>query len=463
MIMKRAIPPGAAGLAALLWLGGARAQASSPTTCDPVPGEALYVSVNGRATTIESTSSGILVDGAFCGWQDQFGWIAVEGGDLADRVTLRGAFVPGNDPESDWDELEIFVSLGAGTDSLTVELRETRDQVIVTGDWIYLNDDADGDLSLYDIEALTVRAMGGNDTLRADIGSVPTLRLEGGAGDDVIVGSPGADVIDGGDGNDTLSGDYGDDLLIGGAGSDIQNGGAGVDTVDYRARTAAVTVTIGNGAPDDGEVGEQDSVAADVEAVIGGGGNDVLRGNDLANTLTGGGGNDLLDGGFGPDVLIGGAGTDTADYGARTAGVTVFVGNGIADDGEAGEADDVQASVENVTAGAGNDVLVGSTGKNTLRGGAGNDTLQGDDGIDMLYGDDGDDVLDGGAGADRLYGGLGSDVLDGGAGLDTYAAGGGNDFLYNNDGVAETVNCGPGTDDAEVDTGATDTFIGCEL
>jgi hypothetical protein len=42
--------------------------------------------------------------------------------------------------------------------------------------------------------------------------------------------------------------------------------------------------------------------------------------------------------------------------------------------------------------------------------------------------------------------------------------GGGNDFLYNNDGLAETVNCGGGNaDDAEVDTGAVDTFIGCEL
>jgi Ca2+-binding RTX toxin-like protein len=70
----------------------------------------------------------------------------------------------------------------------------------------------------------------------------------------------------------------------------------------------------------------------------------------------------------------------------------------------------------------------------------------------------------GDAGDDRLYGSIGSDVLEGGADADTYSAGGGNDFLYNNDGVAETVNCGPGNaDDAEVDTGAIDTFIGCEL
>jgi len=59
---------------------------------------------------------------------------------------------------------------------------------------------------------------------------------------------------------------------------------------------------------------------------------------------------------------------------------------------------------------------------------------------------------------------LASSVLAIGTGVDVFTAGGGNDFLYNDDGVAETVNCGGGNaDDAEVDTGATDTFIGCEL
>lgn len=60
---------------------------------------------------------------------------------------------------------------------------------------------------------------------------------------------------------------------------------------------------------------------------------------------------------------------------------------------------------------------------------------------------------------------LGGDlVVSVNADADLYTAGAGNDFLYNDDGVAETVNCGGGNaDDAEVDTGATDTFIGCEL
>lgn len=71
-----------------------------------------------------------------------------------------------------------------------------------------------------------------------------------------------------------------------------------------------------------------------VENAIGGGGNDVIIGNELANsleggagadnisggdgddTLTGGSGNDILSGGAGSDTLIGGAGADTLDGGA---------------------------------------------------------------------------------------------------------------------------------------------------
>jgi serralysin len=50
-----------------------------------------------------------------------------------------------------------------------------------------------------------------------------------------------------------------------------------------------------------------------IENAIGGGGSDVLIGNDVANTLQGGGGNDLLDGG---------AGIDTARYSGAAANFT---------------------------------------------------------------------------------------------------------------------------------------------
>ncbi len=65
------------------------------------------------------------------------------------------------------------------------------------------------------------------------------------------------------------------------------------------------------------------------------------------------------------------------------------------------------------TAGQNNvdDLIVGSTGNETLQGLSGNDVLSGGAGNDNLQGGDGDDVLEGGAGADALNGGAGVDTI----------------------------------------------------
>ena len=99
-------------------------------------------------------------------------------------------------------------------------------------------------------------------------------------------------------------------------------------------------------------------------------------------------GNDVLDGGTGNDLLLGGSGIDTADYSARTAAVTADP-DGVSDDGQSGEHDDVETDVEGLIGGAGNDVLTGWTGTNVISGGGGDDVLDGQQG---------DDTLDGGAG-----------------------------------------------------------------
>ncbi len=49
---------------------------------------------------------------------------------------------------------------------------------------------------------------------------------------------------------------------------------------------------------------------ATIENAIGGGGNDIIIGNDVRNVLTGNAGNDVIAGGLGKDELIGGAGND---------------------------------------------------------------------------------------------------------------------------------------------------------
>ena len=77
-----------------------------------------------------------------------------------------------------------------------------------------------------------------------------------------------------------------------------------------------------------------------------------------------------------------------------------------------------------------------------------------------VNGENGDDRLEGGGGTDVLNGGEGDDSLFGELGQDSLRAGAGDDFVYAVDGVAETVDCGPGDDGASVDR--SDKTVGCE-
>jgi Ca2+-binding RTX toxin-like protein len=96
--------------------------------------------------------------------------------------------------------------------------------------------------------------------------------------------------------------------------------------------------------------------------------------------------------------------------------------------------------------------IVGTNGPNYLPGGGGNDTILGRGGNDTILG---------GAGDDRLFGGAGNDVIDGGPGKDRISGGPGNDTIRAADGVADTIDCGPGRDHATVDS--IDVVKGCEL
>jgi hypothetical protein len=131
--------------------------------------------------------------------------------------------------------------------------------------------------------------------------------------------------------------------------------------------------------------------------------------------------------------MTGDDGQDTVDYGSRVNPVTVTIGDGDHDDGEAGEGDDVGDSVDNVIGGAGNDTITGSDWYNTIDGGAGNDRIDGQGNDDTLRGGDGNDLV---------IGGDGTDDLDGGAG---------DDHLSAVDERAEDLLCGDGSDVAVLD------------
>ena len=78
---------------------------------------------------------------------------------------------------------------------------------------------------------------------------------------------------------------------------------------------------------------------------------------------------------------------------------------------------------------AGNDIVCGGAGADKLTGGAGADHLLGDAGADILTGGAGADTLTGGVGADKLLGGAGRDKLLGGAGADKLLGGAGVNIL----------------------------------
>jgi Ca2+-binding RTX toxin-like protein len=256
-----------------------------------------------------------------------------------------------------------------------------------------------------------------HDDVRADVEV-----LLGGAGNDRLGGSAANNTLVGGPGDDALDGGTGDDSFVSSAdpdGADTFVGGTGRDLVTYGDRSATMQADPGDGA-DDGGAGERDNIAADVEMLTGGSGNDALTGGPGADVLSGGSGDDLIDGGAGDDnlngdagadtfvvhpndgadVIAGGTATDSISYAARTAAVSVNP-DGTANDGEANEHDNVKSDVENLTGGAGADSLIGTAAANRLDGGAGNDTLRGNGGDDTLLGGAGYDSLDGGDGVDR--------------------------------------------------------------
>jgi Ca2+-binding RTX toxin-like protein len=191
--------------------------------------------------------------------------------------------------------------------------------------------------------------------------------------------------------------------------------------------------------------------------VYGGSGNDQLfGGSDNPENMA----SDVLSGGPGGDTLGGAPGVRTfVFYSTRTAPVWVSM-DGVGNDGERGEGDNVLPSIYGVTGSPKGDHFVGSTGDDFFAGFEGNDTLLGLGGSDHLDGWEGNDLIIGGQGSDRLSGGpqndtlkgrRGDDKLRGKTGRDSLSGGGGNDTLGSVDRWVDAVTCGAGTDSATVD------------
>lgn len=232
--------------------------------------------------------------------------------------------------------------------------------------------------------------------------------LTGSAYNDVLVGDNNANVLEGKNGNDELRGNDGHDVLQGGAGADRLSGGAGNDWLIYQDSDAGVRVDLLDNTVQGGHA--QGDIIEGFENVRGSAFQDVLIGDDGANTLDGGAGDDVLYGGPGFDRLDGGPGVDRVTFEDSDSGVTVHL---FGDSSFVSYEDqDVIKNVENVTGSAYQDELYGDDNDNQLEGGAGDDILSGGWGNDILKGDAGADLFYGGPGADRMYGGEGADIFE---------------------------------------------------
>jgi Ca2+-binding RTX toxin-like protein len=310
----------------------------------------------------------------------------------------------------------------------------------------------------------TIRGREGNDTLDGGDGDD---KVNGGDDDDSLIGSLGEDVLDGEDGYDTVTyadidpeevdrvvlsavitstsqpalileiekkfgaeGSLGHDdawdveKVVATSGSDDLVDASlivlpdGVE-ISYNIDLEAGLASLGGETPEPFDTfqlaieGFEDATGgafADtltgscVDNVLNGkGGNDTVAAGAGSDTLYGDEGNDTLAGGADNDLIDGGNGIDTADYSSNTAGMLIDLRTNASLSGGDAE-NDTLVSIENITAGAGNDTLIGNEFDNLLFG------LGGDD---VLVGSAGNDSMEGGSDNDRVtYNYVGADNPD---------------------------------------------------
>jgi Ca2+-binding RTX toxin-like protein len=273
-------------------------------------------------------------------------------------------------------------------------------------------------------DLLVIHGLGGNDTIDASglgAGHI-NLQIDGGTGDDIIIGSGGNDTIIGGTGNDFLRGGAGDDTFVWnpGDGSDTLEGQTGTDTLAFNGANINENVSIsanGNHAEFFRDVANITMDTHGVETIDFNalGGADTVTVNDMTGTdvkqinidLAASIGGSAGDGANDTVVINGTNGSDVITLAIENGALVV---SGLASKVVI-EHFDFNDTIRIAGLG-GDDVIeasgVGADGPKLI--------LDGGDGADVLIGSAGNDTLLGGAGDDVLLGGPGQDVLDGGPG-----------------------------------------------
>jgi Ca2+-binding RTX toxin-like protein len=393
------------------------------------------------------------------------------GGDGDDQVFGEG----GND-RMIWnpgDDSDLFEG-GAGTDTAEVNGGNGAETFTLTANGTRVRfdrlDPAPFFIDIGTTEKLVLNMNGGDDKFSAtgNLASLISVTVDGGAGNDTILGTNGADTLLGGDGNDFIDGQQGNDSAFLGAGndtfqwdpgdgSDKVEGGDGTDTmlfngsagneifeVSANGARARFTRDIGNIVMDLNDVER-----IDVNAL---GGTDTVRVNDLSAT-------DVTEVNVNLAGTIGGtAGDGAADTvsvnGTKSGDIINVVGAGssvsvLGLSAQINVTNSEGANDSLVIKGlGGNDSITATTLpadviKLTIDGGAGDDTILGSQGDDILLGGDGNDFVFGDNGNDRAELGAGNDVFqwNPGDGNDTVEGQNGTDtMLFFGANIDEEVN-----------------------
>lgn len=278
-------------------------------------------------------------------------------------------------------------------------------------------------------DRLTLNGLGGDDVVDASSleADAIALTINGGLGDDVMLGSEGNDTIFGGDGADLGLMGAGDDTFVWNPGDDNDTieGQSGHDTMLFNGANVSEVVNIfANG----GRVLFTRNVASvvmdcnDVERMDFNalGGTDQVIVNDLSGT-------DVteirVDLGSPADSGTGDGQPDTVTVNATSGDDVVVIAGDASGTSVLGLAAQVQITGSEaandrvvINALAGDDAVDASgLGADaiglTIDGGDDNDVLIGGDGADVIFGGNGDDVLIGGPGVDTLDGGPGDNVV----------------------------------------------------
>jgi Ca2+-binding RTX toxin-like protein len=388
-------------------------------------------------------------------------------------------------------------------DDLVLTLAGSSDSIRIFGYYSSWNPNRVGtiafaDGSVWDEAAIERKVNPTNDWLMAPVAG----SLDGGLGDDNLMGSSEADILYGDAGNDMLNGNDGVDTILFGRGDGqdtvmpfYEYGGltafrdhvqfaGGITMADvavtrdnsdllltiagtsdsvrisgyFNAPTTAITgrILFADGSYWDASTIERKVYAAndflggtyDNDVLDGGLGNDNLFGMDGDDVLYGDAGNDTLLGGLGNDTFVFGRGDGQdvimSDY-WQSGGDQIRFGSGItmADVNVTRQLDDLLLTIKGTTdslrvSGYFNMPPEARIGRIVFTDGAAWDQAA----IDRKF-IQFNDFLSGTEGNDALDGGLGDDMLYGGEGNDTLYGGAGNDFI-NGAGGTNTILFGRG-------------------